>query len=236
MDKAKLIERIIFITTIIVLFTMYSSKNTDLKEKEDLYKASIDSLETWKSKDGYNMSKIAVLETESTKTFLNLQTKDSTINELKDLVEKNKKLLKKQGTALILKGETKIDTITKTIVIKDTITGEPIYKSSVITKWYNIESFATKDFTNYKLKTFSELSLIIGLEPQGLFKKSIPYGTAYDKNPNTDIKDMRIYNISLPEIKNFSLAPSINFGVDLLGRTSITIGASLQLNKFSIKF
>lgn len=236
MNKTKLIERTIFIIIIGSLYLMYSSKNKDFKEQENLLEASYDSISKWVSKDGKNMAKIEVLETTDAETFLKLKSKDSTINELKILVEKNKKLLKKKGSAVIIKGETKIDTITNTIVIKDTITGIDIYRSNIKTKWYNIETIAKKDSTQHFIKTFSNLSLIIGLEKQGLFKKPKPYGIASDENPYTDIKDMRIYNVSLPEIKNFSLAPSINIGTNLTGEFYWSVGASLQLNKFSIKF
>ena len=47
---------------------------------------------------------------------------------------------------------------------------------------------------------------------------------------------MRVYQVTLPKRKNFSLAPSINIGTDFTGVIYTTFGVSLQLKKLAIKF
>lgn len=232
----KYIDRFILIAVIIGLLSMYYYKNQDYVEQVDLLEASNDTIKKWKDSNGKAFAKIRVLETREVETFLKLESKEKTINDLKNLVKQNKKKLKNQGSASIIKSETKIDTVTKTIVVKDTITNKPIYKSFVKDKWYEINTVSKFDSTYHKIKTFSNLSLVIGFEKQGWFKKPLPYAVANDENPNTDIKDMRVYQVTLPPKKWFSVAPSINYGVDLLGRQYITGGVSIQLEKLSIKF
>jgi hypothetical protein len=232
----KIIERIIFSVIIIVLWSMYSLKNKDYKEQSNLIEASFDTIKKWKGKNGQYYAKIQVLETRNSKDFLDLKSKDSTIIKLQGIVKENRRLLKKQGSVSVINSETKVKDSTKTTVIRDTVTKSDVYTSNITKKWYEIKTVARKDSTFHEFKTFSKLSLTIGLESQGLFKKPIPYGVANDENPFTDIKEMRIYQVSFPKRKSFSLAPSINVGVDFTGVIYTTFGVSLQLEKLAIKF
>ena len=201
----RLIERLILIGIVIFLWNLYSGEKDALKEKENLIEAANAKLETWVDKDGRNMAKIAVLETANTKTLLSLESTNETINDLQTLVKRNGRLLKKQGSASVIKAETKIDTFANTIVTVDT-NNSPIYTASLTNPWYSIKSVASKDTTKYELSTFSKLNLTIGRERQGLFKKSKPYAMANDENPYTNIKDMRVYQVSLPKTKRLGMS------------------------------
>jgi len=226
LSLSRLIERVIVIIAIVFLYRMYISKTAQLEEQYTLNEAVHDSLSTWINKDGEKLAKIQVLESNNSETFLKLQTSNQTINNLQRLVKKNKALLKKQGSASVINTETNIEVTGQTEVIGNT------YKSSVENKWYSISSLATKDTTTYKLKTFSELNLVIGLEKQGLFKKKKPYGIATDKNPYTNIKDMRIHQVSLPKQANFFIGPV--GGVGITGKPIIGIGVGYGLIKFKL--
>lgn len=229
----RLVERLLLVVVIIFLWRMYSSEHDLFEEQKNLVEAANDSISTWKEKDGRNMAKIAVLETANTNTLLEFESTNETINELKSLVRSNRKLLKKQGSASVIKSETKIDTTTITQVSKDTISGFPIYKSSVSNNWYSISSISTKDSTNYKLNTFSNLNLTIGREKQGLFKKSKPFAIANDDNPYTNIKDMRTYQVTLPKPKRIGVGPYIGYGLTLTGedvKTGWQVGIGVNYN------
>lgn len=226
----RILERVIVIGIIIFLWNMYSNKQIELQEQKNLVEAATDSLKTWKDKDGKNMAKISVLETTNTKTLLEFESTNKTINELKSLVKTNRSLLKKQGSASIIKSETVIDTTASTIVKIDSITKSPIYESAVKNEWYSIKSRATKDSTNYKLSTFSNLNLTIGREKQGLFKKDKPFAIANDDNPYTNIKDMRTYQVTLPKPKRIGLGVYGGYGATLTNqevRTGWQIGIGL---------
>jgi len=215
----KLIERVILICIIIFLWNLYSGTRDTLKEKENLIEASNAKLETWVDKDGRNMAKIAVLETANTKALLGLETTNETIMDLQTLVQRNRSLLKKQGSASVIKAETKIDTFTNTIVTVDS-NNFPVYTGSLTNPWYTIKSIATKDTTKYELSTFSKLNLTIGRERQGLFKPSKPYAMANDENLYTNIKDMRVYQVTLPKTKRFGASVYGGYGATYIPRAN----------------
>jgi len=235
----KLIERIILICIIIFLWNLYSKANNALKEKDNLIEASNAKLETWVDKDGRNMAKIAVLETSNIKALLSLETTNETIIDLQSLVKRNQSMLKKQGSASIIKAETKIDTFTNTIVTLDT-NNFPIYTGFITNSWYSIKSVASKDTTKYELSTFSKLNLTIGLEKQGLFKKSKPYAMANDENPYTNIKDMRVYQVTLPKIKRLGIGVYGGYGLNYIPQNNnlnhgFQIGVGTVYNFINIK-
>lgn len=233
----RLIERVLLVGIIIFLWRMYSSEHDLFQEQKNLVEAANHTIRTWKSKDGKNMAKISVLETTNAKTLSDLQSTNQTINELKYLVQSNRKLLKKQGSASIIKSETNIDTTAVTKVEKDTISGYPIYKSSITDKWYSISSVATKDSTSYDFSSYSNLNLTIGLEKQGLFKKPKPFAIANDDNPYTNIKDMRVYQVKLPKPKRFGIGPYGGYGLSVTGNEvkagwQVGLGVSYDLIQF----
>jgi len=233
----RLLERLILLGIIIFFWRLYTSEKTLLKEQKNLVEAANDSIKTWKNKDGKSMAKIAVLETSNAKTLLEFESTNQTINELKTLVTANKKLLKEQGSASVIKSETVIDTSTTTTVVNDSITGYPIYNSSISNDWYSISSIANKDSTSYKLSTFSKLNLTIGREKQGLFKKSKPFAIANDDNPYTNIKDMRIYQVSLPKPKRIGIGPYAGYGLSVSNGVvragwQVGLGVNYDLIKF----
>ncbi len=207
-------------------------KSKKLKEQISLYEVSQQELVTYKDKNGDLVSKIQIMETTSTKMFLDLKTKDSTILSLQQLVKDNKKLLKKRGSAVVIKTETKVEEVVKTEIVE--VPGDlPIYKSEKNTPWYNIKSTSTKDSTSYSFKVFSDLQLVLGEERQGLFKPKKFYGIIKDKNPYTNIKDMKVYTVSPSKPKRFGVGPYIGYGVNFNSnslQTTWQIGLGIQYN------
>lgn len=213
---SKHLERAVFILISLLGFYLYLDQKNLNKEKDTLLEASHGELITWKNKNGENLAKIQVLETENINTLLDFKTKDSTIQELQKLVEENKKMLdNSKGTAGVIKSETEIVAEGKTDVAKDSITGDPIYKSKIENEWYTINSIATKDSTKVSLKSFHNLSLVIGEERKNIFSKPKTYAIAKDSNPYSNIKDMRIYKVTR-ERKRFSLVTYTGFGATLI--------------------
>ena len=197
-----------------LMFIMYKGEKNKRIEQELLIEASNDELVTWKNKAGENLAKIQVLETQDSKTFLAFQTQNETIKELQTLVKANMKLFKdSKGSASIIKTETVIDATGETIV-DDSVKDNPIYKSTIENEWYNIKTVASKDSTNVKINTFHTLSLVVGSESQGLFKKSKPFATVKDSNPYSNIKEMRVYNVS-QDRKNFVVGPYVGAGLNV---------------------
>jgi len=210
------LKSVALIIAFFIMLKMYLGERESRIEQEILVEASTDELKVWKNKDGENLAKIQVLETRNEKTFLAFQTQDSTIKELQLLVKQNRSLFKdSKGSASIIKSETKIDAAGETTVSTDPETQSPIYKSFIKDKWYSINTIASKDTTKVSLNTFHNLSLVIGSESQGLFKKSKTFATAKDDNPYSNIKDMRIYNVT-EDTKHFVIGPYVGGGVSLI--------------------
>ena len=209
------LKSVALIIALIFMVKMYLGERTSRIEQELLIEASTNELKTWKDKNGQSLAKIQVLETRNEKTFLAFKSQDSTIQELQDLVKQNRKLFKNsKGTASIIKSETKIDTIAPTVVSQDS-DSNPIYTAFIKDKWYNINSVATKDSTRVTLNTFHNMSLVMGSESQGLFKKRKTFATAKDENPHSNIKDMRIYNVT-DDVKHFVIGPYVGAGATLI--------------------
>tara|TARA_R110000851_G_scaffold97156_4_gene210696 strand:+ start:310 stop:1053 length:744 start_codon:yes stop_codon:yes gene_type:complete len=210
------LKSVALIVALIIMAKMYFGERDSRIEQQTLIEASADELKTWKNKDGENLAKIQVLETRNEKTFLAFKSQDSTIQQLQKLVRSNRSLFKNsRGTAGIIKSETKIDTIAPTTVTKDT-ENNPIYTAFIKDKWYNINSVATKDSTRVKLNTFHNISLVMGSEGKGFLKKKKSFATAKDDNPYSNIKDMRIYNVT-EDIKHFVIGPYAGFGATIAG-------------------
>lgn len=231
------LKSIALIVAFFIMLKMYFGERASRIEQETLIEASTNELKTWKNKDGENLAKIQVLETRNEKTFLAFKSQDSTIQELQTLVKHNRRLFKNsRGSASIIKSETKIDTTTATVVSKDSINGTPIYKSFIKDDWFTANTIATKDSTQLKLNTFHNISLVMGSEGQGLFKKRKTFATAKDDNPYSNIRDMRIYNVT-EDVKHFVVGPYVGFGATIAGPDvkagwQIGIGVTYKLLEF----
>lgn len=210
------LKSVALIVALLLLLKMYFKEKEARIEQETLIEASASELKLWKTKDGENLAKIQVLETRNKNTFLAFKSQDSTIQELQELVKENKKLFKSsQGTASIIKSETNIETAGETLVSQ----GEeesPTYSSHIEDSWYNIKTVATKEETKVSLTTFHNVSLIMGAERQGFFKKKKTFATAKDENPYSNIKDMKIYNV-VENRENFVVGPYVGLGVTKAG-------------------
>lgn len=179
----------------------------DAKEDKNLVSALLDTVEVWKNKNGESMAKIQVLETQNVNAFLDLNANTQILKDLQALVKENNHMLKKGGSGTIVITETKVDTVVKTVVL-----GDGVFRGEFNDPWITIQSVSTKDTTSFFFKSRSELGLIIGEEKTGLFKTK-PYAIVTDKNPHTSIKDLRVYQVSVPKPKRFIVGPSVGYGV-----------------------
>jgi hypothetical protein len=212
----RMLKYLVVLISFLILLKMYVGERQKKLEQIALVEASADTLRVWKNKNGENVAKISVLESMSAKTFLAFKTQDTTIRELQKLVKDNSKLFKNsKGSAGIINSQTDINASGATTVTQDE-KESPIYTANLVNKWYTINSVATKDSTSVKLKTVHSLSFVIGSESQGLFKPRKTFVTAKDKNPFSNITDMRVYNVTETK-KKFVIGPYIGGGANLIG-------------------
>lgn len=227
MEKIK--SWIIIILSIILFFAILGTcnKSRRLKESDNLLQTTNDTLQTWKNKYGESLAKISVIETEKAKTFLELQTSNETIQTLQDLVKDYKKKLKNKGSATVIITETVIDTFVQTIVVVDSSGNIKSLEGHYKDLWVDIESISTRDTTIYNFKSFSEIHLVIGEEREGLFKKK-SYAILHDKNPYTNIVDMRTYQVATPPPKRFGIGIVAGYG-GLISQNGTSLGGFVGL-------
>jgi len=245
--KLENIKTVALIGCIIVIFLLYKC-NADIKkdynELNNLQKALNSELVTWKDKDGLSVARIQVLETEKAETFIKLETKDSTIQELQNIVKENKRLLKEKGSATIVKTETKIDTIfvpTNNTISIDSLTG--VLGEEINNKWieakygFNLHYEPTQrafiaDSTYYKLTMKHKYSVVIGLQPNGFLglSKGTPFADVKNYNPYTETTDVRTWQVSGIEDKKFNVSASVGYmynGVKWSPAVGVSLGYTI---------
>lgn len=214
-----------------ILLMQECENNAQLAEQDNLYKVSQDSIKIWKDKDGLSNAERSVFETEKTETFLKMRSQDEMIINLQTLVEKNKSKLKSQGIAGIIttEGTAKIEVATESIdTSKYVLKGDtkfPIYNSSFKLQgegksfskrgWVFGNTTARVDSTFVNLKYRDSMSVVVGREKKGFLGlgRGTPYADIKLYNPYSEVKDMRIYQTSLPRRKNFSVGPGFIYGI-----------------------
>ena len=230
-----ILKSVALIVALLFLLKMYFGERESRIEQQTLIEASAGELQLWKTKDGENLAKIQVLETRDRQTFLAFKSQDSTIQELQKLVKDNKKLFKgTQGSASVIKTETNIDAAAVTKVTQKTPEDSPVYTSHIKDSWYDIKTVATEEKTSVSLSTFHSMSLVVGSEGQGFLKKKKTFAIASDANPYSNIKDMKIYNVT-EDKKKFVVGPYVGIGVggsQGVVRTGWQIGLGLTYKIF----
>lgn len=235
----------VLVGIIIWLSTTAFNLKGSLEELEALNEAAASELQTWKDKDGYNRGRIAVLETESAKTFLAYQTQDTLIRELQSEVKGMKKYLKKQGSVTIIEGETKIDTVYKSgKEYKSLFAG--FITNSLQNEWitskfgFKLDSLPDGKFqidsTLFNLNVRNKYSLTIGREPTGFLGlgKGKPFADIKNFNPYTSTTALRTYQVELPPPKRFGVGPVVAYGLGPNGQFGwfVGVGGTWTLIRF----
>lgn len=206
------------------LFIYMSYRYLENKQYYNNYIDSInDSVLIWKDKYNKEHAKISIIETNSVKQFLQLNSKDSIIKELQSLVNSYKS--KGLQNATIIKTETSIDTIL--INKKDSI----FYHTDVnLNGWIYgyINTFV--DSTQINLKVKNDYSIVQGIDRSGFKRK--PYVEIINHNPYSETKVLRTYQIKSNE-KRFSIGPQIGYGLVINNKPSFYVGIGLQYNLIS---
>ena len=230
--------RIVFIAILMVIiailyFTNISYQN-EAKENANLVISLNDTLKTWKDKDSLSHAKMQIIETERTKDFLSLQSKDEEIIKLQKTVKQYEKQIKNQGSVTNFASETKI--ITKDSLVTDSVCGKCSFYFSNSNPWYSVDASIYPTETpnqvslSLDLKVKNEYSVIIGEEKQGLFKKPKPFVEVLNHNPYSETKSLRTYQVSNNvRVKRFGIGPNISVGFNDKG-FSWFIGIGLQYN------
>ena len=230
--------RVVFIAILMVIIAILYFTNIsyqkEAKENANLVISLNDTLKTWKDKDSLSHAKIQIIETERTKDFLSLQSKDEEIIKLQKTVKQYEKQIKNQGSVTNFASETKI--ITKDSLVTDSVCGKCSFYFSNSNPWYSVDASVYPTETpnqlslSLDLKVKNEYSVIVGEEKQGLFKKPKPFVEVLNHNPYSETESLRTYQVSNNvRVKRFGIGPNISVGFNDKG-FSWFIGIGLQYN------
>lgn len=234
MNKERIYKVVsIIIIVILILLNIRSCKNTQDNKKD--YVSTINALQdtmiSYRNKDGIQIAKISLIETQSARQFLEIQSKDIEIVKLQGEVKENKKRLGKQGSVTIIGNSTQLNTIDTTritskdtIIKNDTVFVYPEY-SSVIRKglrkdssyWILASVKANKDSTSLDVKVENSYIIILGSEKRkgfkNLFKPKVAFAEVKNENPYTSTNSIRSYQIKAPKPKRLGIGFNIGYGL-----------------------
>lgn len=233
---------IIVISLLLLLVTQQCSHNREITNFEENQKAFEDTIKVTRNKLGQSVGKISVIETNRTKDFLALATKDSTIQKLQQIVKTYKSKLKGQGVVVIANTEATVN-VTAPTVIDSTDKTSPIYTSNFKLKdsldtnkvWVWGNTIAKKDSTQISLKYREEVELLIGEESTGFlgWGKAKSFAQITFKNPYSEVKDMKVYQKESPKKKYWHIGPTAGYGITSEGKSQIFIGVGVMFTPIS---
>lgn len=234
MNKQK-ITIIVLIVIIILLLLMgcriYCGQKAKIASQKTFINALTDTLHTYINKEGQQVAKIALLETESARDFLVMDIKDATIQKLQEEVRKYKGKLGPGGSVTVVSNTTEatgtnttVVTVRDTIERNDTIFLYPEYTSTInlgkkddSTYWIITGVTANKDTTEVTVSVENSYTVVIGREKskgfKALFKPKIPFVEITNENPYTKTKTLRSYRVSIPKPKRFGLGVNVGYGL-----------------------
>jgi len=225
-----------------LLITQQCSHNREIVSFEKNQKAFEDTIKVTRNKLGQSVGKISIIETNRTKDFLALATKDSTIQKLQQVVKTYKSKLKGQGVVVIANTEATVS-VTAPTVIDSTNKTSPIYTSSFKLRdsldkkkvWVYGSTIAKKDSTQISLKYREEVELLIGEESTGFlgWGKAKSFGQITFKNPYSEVKEMKIYQKESPKKKYWHIGPTAGYGITSDGTSQIFLGVGVMWTPIS---
>lgn len=240
MKISKTLVYIIIAVILLLLFegvVVYRFSNKSKAEDKSLIGSLNAELTTWKDKDSLSHAKIQIIETEKTKDFLSLQSKDEKIIKLQKTVKQYEKQIKNQGSVTNFTSETKITT--KDSLVTDSVCGKCSFYFSNSNPWFSVDASIYPTETpnqlslSLDLKVKNEYSVIVGEEKQGLFKKPKPFVEVLNHNPYSETESLRTYQVSTPKLKRWGVGPQIGFGLNSNFTTGAYVGIGLHYSFFN---
>jgi len=208
--------------------------NSSDKTGINLINALQDTLVTLKNKDSSSRSIISILQLEKAKDFKEIKSSDTIIRELQAEVERNESKLKAGSSVTKIKTVTVFRESAPTVVVYyDTIKEAntdiyPTYKNEVKNKWIEYSATTNKDSTNFDLKVYDDLSLVIG------YIKGKPYSDVTNYNPYSATKTLRTFQVSMPKPKRWGIGVStgVTLGKKLSAKYYLGIGIQYSIFNF----
>ena len=203
----------------------YSNK---LGDQISLNEAVTAKLEITEDKFGREVAKRQSYSSLNTKEFLKMTGLDSLSKELQSLVKENKALIKKGGNATLVTTSSELDKNTITNITYVNNDSFPTYDTRFFDDWLSYTIIAKKDTISLDFSLLNKFSVVVGNEPQGLFKKPKSYVTITNHNPYTKTTDIRTYNVKVPKPKRLGFGVNAGYGLHI-GSAGISHGLNISV-------
>lgn len=220
--KKNKIWNIIGIACMIVLASFLMKSYHTNRMESDMHKAIRDTLKTFRDINGHQRAIISTIEAEKTELFLEVDSRDTTIQRLQQAIEKYKKegFSGKPGSSVtVVSGNTSFKGSAPTQVDEASIIPLdyffPTYRSRFnLDEWVTGNIVATKDSTTIDLNIRNEFDFIIDYEPTGFLGAGKPKATSQfvSLNPYTTVNELRTFQVSQPPAINMVIGPSLGYG------------------------
>ncbi len=224
----------------IILFILLNRSCEKVEDRNEYISGLADTLEVSRNKLGQQTATIKSLEFENDKYFTKIQTNDSTIKWLQNVVKDYKgKLLSATvgSTTTIVSGssETIYVNDTDVVYIGDTVYVYPIYKSTFSNRWEQGFIQASKDSIHYDFKVSNKFELTLGEVRNKWFKPKEMEVSILNLNPNTVTNELRSFNIKQTP-KRWGLGVGAGYGLGLSSmKFQPFIGITLNYSLILIK-
>ena len=211
---------------LIIAGVTYCKRNDNLNELTKALDAVNDSLTISKNKLGQEVAKTSVIVLENEVLFLKLQSKDSNIIQLQNLVKKEQSANKKLQEALILKQKmiaSYEDSIQNLVCgyqeIRDSlgnIIRYPTYnrKIDMFGRWITGDIKLGYSTFKFYISTVSEYEIVIGQERNNLFSKFKTYATVTNLNHYDHTTALKVYSKNSLKPQRFSIGVFVGAGYD----------------------
>lgn len=222
-------------TVILVLLLLQQCRKN--KETRGINNTLTEELQTSRNNEGEHVAKMAAFQTRRAQDFVNFATRDSLTLALQKEVKDMKKYLKKQGSVTNITNITHVTAAAETEIIPTDDKNFPNYKSKFnLDGWVYGETLATKDLTKLSLTVKNEYSVVVGSEKTGFLGlgKRNPFVQVTNKNPYTETKTLKSYQVKMPPPKRFGLGVFVGYGIgaNLQVGPVIAVGGSFNLIRF----
>lgn len=213
---------------LLVLFNLRTCRN--FKDEKLRNEAINDTLTSYIDKNGTQVSKIKVLTAESKKTLLQLNSRDSTIVWLQQLVKDYKG---KINSAIVFSNSTSEIGVSESKVVY--VDSFPEYSTEWKDRWSEGFIRANRDSIFRSVKIKNEYEITLGALRNGWFKRKEYEVVVRNLNPNTLTSELRSFQVKeKPKIITLGIQAGYGFGLIDLKPTPY-VGLGLGINLIGIK-
>ena len=208
----------------IVSISLYFTMRSDYTELQNLYISANDTLVITRNELGQEISRTSVLEAESGKLILKLQTKDKDIIHLQDIIRREQSInIELHNAILLINGiianykDSLDNTISGYQSIIDSLGNViqyPIYnrKLDMFNDWIIGDIEMGYSVFDINLKTKSAYEIVTGRERKNIFSKYKSYAQVTNLNPYDHTETLKVFSKTEVKPNRFNISVFVGYG------------------------